>query len=82
MPKSVLATSLVEPVDVDGDEGYWIVGEHVLTYLDDAGAPREIPPRLVGNTLLFERDGVTIRIEIGGNLEDAMAVAGSLGSGD
>jgi hypothetical protein len=82
LEKSVLATSVVEEVLVDGDEGYWIVGEHVLTYLDDVGAPREVPPRLVANTLLFEREGVTVRIETAGSLEEALAVAASLGIRD
>lgn len=76
--KSVPATSPVESITIGEGDGYWIAGEHVLTYLDDVGMPREIPPRLVANTLLFEQGGITVRIETAGSLEEARAVAETL----
>ena len=41
----------------DATDGLWIAGEqHVVYWL-------EAPPRLAGNVLLWERDGVTYRLE-------------------
>lgn len=69
----------VAPVDVGGDEGYWIEGQpHQLAVLDTQRRDRVDLPRLVGNTLLFVRDGTTIRIESGAGLPAALDVAAAL----
>ncbi len=51
-------STTVEPTRIDETaEGLWIAGEeHVVYWL-------EAPPRLAGNVLLWERDGVTYRLE-------------------
>jgi hypothetical protein len=56
--KKAAAGSLVEHVRIDeAAEGLWIEGApHVVFWL-------EAPPRLAGNVLLWERDGVTYRLE-------------------
>ncbi len=48
----------VEQARIDAEtEGLWIAGEqHVVYWL-------AAPPRLAGNVLLWERDGVTYRLE-------------------
>lgn len=71
-------TTLIS-VDVGGDAGLWIEGPaHALSVLDETGAVREDQTRLVGNTLLFVRGGVTVRIESGLGLEAALDIAASL----
>jgi hypothetical protein len=73
--KKAAAGSLVEHVRIDdATEGLWIEGApHVVFWL-------EAPPRLAGNVLLWERDGVTYRLE-GKTLarEDAVELALELG---
>jgi hypothetical protein len=56
--KKLAANATVEHVSIDpGVEGLWIEGEpHVVFWL-------EAPPRLAGNVLLWERDGITYRLE-------------------
>ena len=67
----------VERVSTDDATGVWIEGErHVLFY---PGAEREEPFRLVGNTLVLERnDGVTVRIEADISKEEALRIARSM----
>jgi hypothetical protein len=40
-----------------GVPGYWLPGRHVV-YL-----PPDLPPRYAGNTLVWQRDGITYRLE-------------------
>ena len=54
----------VESVTVDGAPGYWISGEpHWFWYLDANGQVLEDGRRFVGDTLVWERDGLLYRIE-------------------
>ena len=70
-------TSL-EFVSVQGVPGYWISGrEHVLFYESD-GDVRDAPGRLVGNALIWERDGVIFRIESSLPKETVLGIAASL----
>jgi hypothetical protein len=69
----------LEQVTVDGRDGYWITGApHVVTYLDPAGDPHFDRVRLAGNTLLWEVDGVTHRLESALDLEAMFDLAESL----
>ena len=69
----------VSPLRVDGSRGFWISGRpHFVTYLDRNGRPRQETVRLVGNVLLWERDGVTLRIESALSRRSALDVARSL----
>lgn len=78
LEKSVEASAVVQEVTVGGSRGLWIEGAHTLTYLDGSGRIRALPPRLVASTLLYQDEGVTIRIETAGTLDDALAVAAAL----
>lgn len=62
--KKVVSTDTsVEPVAL-GDGGYWIAGRpHFIAYVDAAGRVREETTRLAANTLVWEEDGVTYRLE-------------------
>jgi hypothetical protein len=77
MEKLLSGATDVERVMTEDARGVWIEGEqHYLFY---PGAEEEEPFRLVGNTLLLERDdGVTVRIEADISKEDALRIAGSM----
>jgi hypothetical protein len=61
----------VEPVDVDGAPGLWLKGPHVVIELSTQ-------PRLSGNVLLWERDGLLLRLEGKLTLEQALRIARSM----
>jgi hypothetical protein len=60
-------------VDVNGARGYFIGGTHALQL------PDELRPRLAGNTLVWERDAVTYRLETALDLRRALALARTVG---
>jgi hypothetical protein len=63
-----------ERVAVGPREGVFITGgDHFVAYEDATGAGRTEDGRLVGNALIFQRNGLTVRIE--GNLPLARMVA-------
>jgi len=67
----------VEQVSVGGDPGYWVEGEpHTVVYVDGRGLNSDTL-RLAGNTLLWERNGVTFRLEADISKEDALRIAAS-----
>ncbi len=69
----------VESVDVDGAPGVWISGEpHFFWYLAPSGAMIEDSRRLVGDTLVWERDGVLYRIEGAISRAQALEIAASM----
>jgi hypothetical protein len=69
----------VTSVDVGGEPGFWIEGQpHALFLLDENGEIREDRTRLVGNTLLFTRDGITVRVESALDLAGALDIAEAL----
>jgi len=73
------AGTQVEPVDVGGTPGYWIDGEpHFFLYIDPAGAVIEDSYRVVGDTLVWTRDGVTYRLETSLGRVAAIRIAESL----
>jgi hypothetical protein len=51
------AGSHVEPVTVDGQQGLWISGAPHIFFTPTA------PPRVAGNTLLWQHGGLTLRLE-------------------
>ena len=78
--KSVGPGSTVEEVEVDGARGYWIEGApHQFVFEDVRGRMRHESLRLATNTLVWEREGITLRLE--GELErdQAIRVAESVG---
>lgn len=67
LQKLVSGSTGVAPVSVDRAPGYWISGEVHLYMAPGA------PPRLAGNALLWQRNGITYRLE-GRSLSEAQAL--------
>lgn len=77
--KSVRPDNGVRAVEISGVIGLWIDGApHVITYEDAAGNVLEEETRLAGNVLMWERAGVTHRIETTMSLGEAQRLAESL----
>ena len=69
----------ITPVTVDGVTGYWISGApHEIVFVDEHGQPIFDTRRIVGDTLLWARGGVTYRLESGLDRAAAIALAGTL----
>lgn len=66
------------PTDVDGAEALWMPVPHPVQFRAASGATQAVPPRTAGATLLWERAGVTYRLEGIPELSDAVTVAESL----
>jgi hypothetical protein len=69
----------VEPTTVQGVPGYWIEGApHAFAYTDDSGRIETRSFRLAGSVLLWERNGLTLRIESALSRSQAVRVAESM----
>ncbi|MGH3346788.1 MAG: hypothetical protein ACRDO4_07380 [Nocardioides sp.] len=69
----------VQPVTLDGTAGWWIPGPHDLMYVDRDGEVVSATARLAGRTLIWERGGVTSRLEVSGlSRREAVAIARSV----
>lgn len=69
----------IRRVDVNGNEGYWLSGDaHSFFYRDSGGDVLQESLRLVGDVLLWEQDGLTLRVETTGTLRGAREIAASL----
>lgn len=69
----------VEELTVDGARGFWIEGEaHLFFYRDAGGNVHQETLRLARNVLLWERDGVLLRIEAQLTKAQALRVAGTM----
>jgi hypothetical protein len=65
--------TFVEQVRVGGVPGIWLGGaKHQFSFLDEGGMTRAYETRLAGNTLVWERGGLTLRLE--GDLSKAAAI--------
>jgi hypothetical protein len=66
----------VEAVTVGGGRGFWLEGTpHQFFYRDPGGSVRPETLRLAGNTLVWEQDGVTIRLEASVTKDQALQIA-------
>jgi hypothetical protein len=64
LKKLAAGRTRIEELDVDGDRAVWLEGgPHVVYVLGPDGSIRQDQGWLAGNTLLVDRDGVTVRIE-------------------
>lgn len=71
--------TLVEPVRVDGAPGAFLSGEpHGVLIEQEDRRVRDLPSRLAGNTLVFERGGLVIRLEARFERRAALALARSV----
>lgn len=80
--KKVLGSgTTVERVVVDGDEGLWLEGDpHSFFYRDENGELVQESVRLVANVLLWEQDGLTVRLESALSKKEALAIAATMSS--
>jgi hypothetical protein len=77
--KKVAADTKIEPVDVAGGRGYWLSGmPHEFVYWDKNGDFRQEIVRLAGNTLVWERGPLTLRLEADINRSEALEIARSV----
>jgi hypothetical protein len=77
--KKVAVLGMVEEVRVGGEPGYWFSGEpHFFTYRDAAGNLRDEQTRLAGNTLVWQRGELTLRIEGEISRQEALHIAESM----
>jgi hypothetical protein len=66
----------VTEVSVGGSTGYWVTGgEHIFVYQDATGQYRNDDLRRSGDTLVFVRNGVIVRIEGAESEADALRIA-------
>lgn len=70
--KGIPSETRIEEITVNGGRGYWISGEPHL--LDPIGGEE----RLAGNTLLWEQDGWTLRLESSLGREETQRIAESV----
>jgi hypothetical protein len=78
-------TTSIEAITIGGNAGFWIAdAPHgvLLVCNDEEEECREERYRLAGNVLLWEDDGITLRIESALSREAALAVAESMQATD
>lgn len=69
----------VEPVRVAGERGVWLAGRpHQFGYVDARGRTRTETLRLAGNTLLWQRGPLTLRLEGAISKAAALRIAGTV----
>jgi len=79
LKKFVGREARLEEVDVHGARGYWISGApHTLVYRTPDGGEISTQTRLAGNVLLWERGGITYRLESVLDRAAALGIAGSV----
>ncbi|MFN2489537.1 MAG: hypothetical protein ABR529_07340 [Actinomycetota bacterium] len=77
--KVVFEGGTVDPVKVNGEVGYWIGGgPHAVLFIDDDGEVVDDTLRLAARTLVWQRDGVTLRLESALTKQEALGLARSV----
>ena len=77
--KKVAPDTRIHEVTVDGGPGFFLSGApHEFSYIDREGMFRRELVRLAGNTLLWERGPVTLRLEADLNEAEALEIARSV----
>ena len=75
--KSAGPGTVVRYTEVDGRPGYWLAGErHVVVFRAADG--RFVESRAAGNVLLWEAEGLVLRLEGARTRAEALALAGPL----
>ena len=76
--KGVGPDTKIESLSVNGGRGLWLEGApHLFFYRDASGIIQTETLRLAGNTLIWEQDGVTFRLEAQVSREDSLRIAAS-----
>jgi hypothetical protein len=77
--KMITEGTRVEAVSVNGQSGWWVEGgTHAFFYRDASGQMVNTTLRLVTSALIWEGDGLALRVEGAPDLETALRVAASL----
>lgn len=78
--KMIGPDTAVSEVTVNGQPGYWFTGaSHFFFYRDPSGQFRPLDLRMGGNVLVWEQNGVLLRLEGASSQERAIQEAGTLG---
>jgi hypothetical protein len=78
MEKIVMSGAHVRRLTVNGQQAVWVEGPQELIYVPQGNQPQVEEPRLSGNSLIWEQDGVAVRIETTRGLAEALKVAESM----
>jgi hypothetical protein len=77
--KELVSATQVEPVRVSGEQGLWIEGpRHEFVYRTLEGEEAIDTQRLAGNTLLWKRGSLTLRLEGDLSKDEAIRIAESM----
>jgi hypothetical protein len=77
--KKVVVAGMVQEVTVGGEPGFFFSGEpHFFAYRDATGGSHEERTRLAGNTLIWQRGDLTLRLEGEVSLQEAVHIAESM----
>lgn len=77
--KTLNDATTIEPVTVNGHQGWWISGQpHNFVFIDSDGSPRYETLRLATNTLVIDDGGTIVRIEGHMTRSQALEIAGTL----
>jgi hypothetical protein len=76
--KATGANTKVEPVQVDGRDGYWLTGDPHVFFWEGQGGFIDDPRRWVGDVLLWSDGAVTYRLETSLGRDEAIRIAESL----
>lgn len=77
--KGLEPNTTLDFVTIDGRRATWIEGApHEFTIISPEGGPIEETTRLAANVLLWTDDGVDYRLELTGDMEQAISIAESL----
>jgi hypothetical protein len=63
----------VHHITLSGKPAYWVEKPHIVIYTDRDGNLRQESARLAGSTLIWEKNGITYRVE--GTLTERQAIA-------
>ena len=78
LEKIVMTGAHVRRLTVNGQQAVWVEGPQELIYVPQGNEPQVEEPRLSGNSLIWEQDGVAVRIETTRGLAEALKVAESM----
>jgi hypothetical protein len=78
MKKVAGPATLVEPVTVDGAPAIWVEGATHFLYLGRGGGIADLPVAIHGNVLLWQHDGLTLRLQGRVTKDEALQVAASV----
>jgi hypothetical protein len=76
--KKVAPDTKIDPVQINGQPGFWIEGAHSFTYLDRQDDMQTEQVRLAGNVLVWELGTRTFRLEADVPKAEALRIARSM----